>query len=669
LTVEERAISVMLTFQNVPERSLTIVVVVLLTVARAPQPPTTPGDLIVSIASTAARPSNATRDIPGPARPLAPTALRPLPLSEVRLGEGFWLDRQHANRDVSVPDGLRQLHDAGNLRNFEIAAGRAEGEVLGPVFADSDVYKWLEAAAWEYAREPDESLLADQLRITELVAAAQQPDGYLNTVVPVREGRRYGNPQRDHEHYCAGHLIQAAVAQKRATGRDDLLNVAVGVADHLVREFGPASATGSAGNVDGHPVIETALVELYRETGTRAYLDLAAWFVDARGHRTLERFGGNSTYLSDRVPVREATTVEGHAVRAVYLTTGATDVAIETSDSGFISTLAAQYDHMAATKQYVTGGLGSRWDGEAFGDPYELPSDRAYAETCAAIGAVQWAWRMLLATGEASYADQIERLLFNGFLAGVSLRGGDYFYVNPLQVRHDAHADDERTPKNGRLRWFGCACCPPNIMRTLSSLGGYLATSTADGLQVHQYVPGTLRAATDAGQLEVSVTTDYPWDGRVRIAVQNAPETPVTLSLRIPLWAEDATLDGAKVEAGRYAEVTRTFAAGDELELMLPMSPRVTRPHPRVDAVRGSIAVERGPLVYAFERADQPEGVVLDDVAVDPESLAEAEAPALVPGLVGVSLRARDGAQLTGIPYFAWANRGADDMRVWLPEA
>jgi DUF1680 family protein len=619
----------------------------------------------------------ARRVVPGPAHPTAPTALHPLALSQVRLHAGFWLERQHANRDASLPDGLRQLRDAGNLHNFEVASGLGRGEAIGPIFADSDVYKWLEAAAWEYAREPDEQLLADQLRITRLVAAAQEPDGYLDTVVRLREGERYRDPAANHEHYCAGHLIQAGIAQKRSTSHDDLLNVAVRAADHLVREFGPRSATGSAGDVDGHPVIETALVELYRETGERAYLELADWFVNARGHRTLERFGGNSTYLSDRVPVRDATSVEGHAVRAVYLATGATDVAIETGDAGLLAALSRQYEHMAATKQYVTGGLGARWDGEAFGDEFELPSDRAYAETCAAIGAVQWAWRMLLATGEASYGDQVERLLYNGFLAGVSLRGGDYFYVNPLQVRHNAHADDERNPKNGRLRWFGCACCPPNIMRTLSSLGGYVATSTRDGVQLHQYVPGSVHAETDAGALDLRIETGYPWSGGVRITVAAVPDEPVTLSIRVPAWAQGATVDGAPVEPGGYAAVTRSFAPGDTVDLELPMTPRITRPHSRVDALRGSVAVERGPLVYAFEADDQPAGVVLDDVSVDAATLDElpgpsaTQAPAFagVPGLVAVGLRTRQGELLTGIPYFAWANRQVSDMRVWLPEA
>lgn len=626
---------------------------------------------------TLAATTDRTARVTGPAHPLATTVLSPLAVSDVRLGGGFWLDRQHANRDVSIPDGLRQLHDAGNLRNFEIAAGRATGEVLGPIFADSDVYKWLEAAAWEYGREPNEKLLADQLAITELVAAAQDDDGYLNTVVPAREGRRYGHPERDHEQYCAGHLIQAAVAQKRATGHDDLLDVAVRVADHLVREFGPRSATGSAGEVDGHPVIETALVELYRETGTTAYLDLAKWFVDARGHGSLERLGGNSTYLSDRVPVREATTVEGHAVRAVYLAAGATDVAIETADAALLSTLGGQYSQMAESKQYVTGGLGARWEGEAFGDPYQLPSDRAYAETCAAIGAIQWAWRLLLATGDVWYADQIERLLYNAFLPGVSLRGGEFFYVNTLHVRHDAHADDERSPRGGRLRWFGCACCPPNVMRTLASLGGYVATTTDAGVQLHQYVPGTVMAATAAGELALEVETGYPFDGAVRLTVRAAPDAPTELALRIPRWATGATLlDSAggaagetSVDAGDYTRITRVFTAGEVIELRLPTTPRVTSPHPRVDAIRGCIAIERGPLVYAFEGVDQRSGVVLDDVRVDATTIADTTAADLVPGLVGVGVRTADGEVLTGIPYFAWANRGADDMRIWLPEA
>ncbi|HWU46413.1 MAG TPA: beta-L-arabinofuranosidase domain-containing protein [Humibacter sp.] len=610
----------------------------------------------------------------------ARVAERPLGLREVEITGGFWRERQDANRAVSIPDGLRQLHEAKNIRNFQIAAGRAEGEAVGPIFADSDLYKWLEAAAWEYARAPEPALLASQFELTELVAAAQEDDGYLNTVVRLREGERYRHLAGNHEHYCAGHLFQAAVAQKRCTGRDDLLQVAIRFADHLVRTFGP----GKREEVDGHPVVELGLVELYRETGDESYLALAEYFVDARGHGLLDPSGGNATYFSDRVPVREATTVEGHAVRAVYLAAGAADVAIERGDPELLASLERQHESMVTTKQHVTGGLGARWEGEAFGDPYELPSDRAYAETCAAIGGVQWAWRMLLATGEARYGDQIERLLYNAFIPGVSLHGGEYFYVNPLQLRHDAHADNERSPAHGRRGWFDCACCPPNIMRTLSSLAGYLATSHEHGLAVHQYADARVRS----GDLELAIETTYPWNGTVRATIVSAPADARRVAFRVPSWAHGATVDGQPVEAGGYAVAQRVFGVGDVIVLELPMRPRITRPHPRVDAVRGSVAIERGPLVYALEAPDQPDGVVLDDLVLDRSVLDDSvrddsgalaerpfpEAEALgAAGMVAIGALATDPdgnrIPVTAIPYFAWANRGPRQMRVWIREA
>ncbi len=596
-----------------------------------------------------------------PAAPAAPTAsargtLRPIPIDAAAVTGGLWRDRIERNTAAGIPSGRAQLVTAQNIRNFEIAAGDAEGEPAGPVFADSDVYKWLEAAAWEYARRPDEQLLRDQLDLTALVARAQADDGYLNTVVPARQGGRYGELPWSHEHYCAGHLIQAAVAQVRATGHDDLLQVAIRLADHLVATFGP----GKTEDVDGHPVIETALVELFRETGTRAYLDLARWFVDARGHGILEAHGHQPTYFSDRVPVREATTVEGHAVRAVYLAAGAVDVAVETGDDALLAQLERQYDAMQREKQYVTGGLGSRWEGEAFGDPYELPNDRAYAETCAAIGGIQWAWRLLLATGKARYADQIELMLLNGFLAGLSLAGTEYFYVNALQVRHDAHADDERTPANGRLGWFDCACCPPNIMRLLASLQGYVATEADGSVQIHQYAPSRI----SAGGARLKIETDYPWDGAVRIVVEEAPGAPLAIDLRIPEWAEGAAVDGAPVAAGSYARVERAFAAGDEILLTLPLSPRLVEAHPRVDASRGCRALVRGPLVYAFEGVDNPD-VVLDDASIGAASeVAEHREPGLLGGITALEV-----GGLRAIPYHLWANRGPSDMRVWLPVA
>ena len=329
---------------------------------------------------------------------------------------------------------------------------------------------------------------------------------------------------------------------------------------------------------------------------------------------------------------------------------------------------------MLATKTYLTGGLGSRWDREAFGDPYELPTDRAYAETCAAIGGVQWAWRMLLATGDARYADAIERMLFNGFLAGISLSGTEYFYVNPLQHRAGAHADGDRSPAHGRRGWFDCACCPPNVMRTLASLDGYLATRDAEGVQLHQYAPGTVTS----GDIGLEVETDYPWDGLVRVRVADSPGR-FALSLRVPAWAEGATVttivpgggEARRVEPG-YARVEREWAAGDVVELRLPMEVRATTAHPRVDAVRGCVAVERGPLVYAAEQADHAAPV--DDLRIDVGAPAAAEhRPDLLGGVTVVTTRGRTDAggelDLVLVPYYAWANRGAAPMRVWIPTA
>lgn len=635
----------------------------------------------------------------GPAAPSpgATVALRPVPFTGARITGGFWAARQDVNRAVAIPSGFDRLEQSGNLDNLRIAAGKLTGEARGPIFMDSDVYKWLEAAAWEYGRRPSEGLLQAQRNVTAVVEAAQQDDGYLDSVVQIREGgERYRDLPWSHELYCAGHLFQAAVAQVRCTGGRELLNVATRLADHLVETFGQ----GLRHDVDGHPLVETALVELYRETGQTRYLELARYFVDARGHGLIEGYGKEPTYFSDRLPVREQTTVEGHAVRAVYLAAGATDVAVEAGDAELLDAVTAQFASMLASKTYLTGGLGSRWDGEAFGDPYELPSDRAYAETCAAIGGIQWAWRMLLATGEPVYADVAERMLFNGFLAGVSLSGSEYFYVNPLQLRADAHPDEERSPAHGRRGWFDCACCPPNIMRLLASLDGYLATTDSGGIQLHQFAPSTVTASVDGGQVELAVETDYPWDGRIQVRVVRCPKEEWSLSLRVPAWAEGATLavDGVPepAAAGTYASTRRSWRPGDVVELSLPMAVRLVQGSERVDTARGSLAIERGPLVYAVEQVDQGEEVLVDDLTVDPGGpLTAAHRPELLGGVTTISFQGMAGrspreswpypvggpassapltaagtaVEVTAIPYFAWANRGVGPMRVWLPRA
>lgn len=638
----------------------------------------------------------------GPAAPSQGTgALHPVPPGRARITGGWWGRRQRANGARAVPSGHRRLEEAGNLGNVRAAAamnaGEPPGEVRGPIFMDSDLHKWLEAAAWELGRAPTPVLLAQVREVTASVAAAQADDGYLDSVAQVRGAgpggaARYADLPWSHELYCAGHLLQAAVAQSRAVGDGALLAVAVRLADHLVTTFG--DGPGQLRDVDGHPVVEMGLVEMFRETGQRRYLDLARWFVAVRGSGIIAAHGQEATYFSDRVPVREAVTVEGHAVRAVYLAAGATDVAVETGDRELLAALEVQFAHMVATKSYLTGGLGARWEGEAFGAPHELPTDRAYAETCAAIGGVQWAWRMLLATGDASYADAVERTLFNGLCSGVSLTGDEYFYVNPLQVRDGAEADTERSPLHGRRGWFDTACCPPNVMRTLASLDGYLATTTQDGVQVHQWSPSRIEAQVAGGTLALEVVTDYPFDGRVRVVVDEAPRAPLTLSLRVPGWAVGASAsvlapdgglapDAGEVAAspGTYAVVSRVFAPGESVVLDLPMSPRRTAPHPRDDGARGCTAIERGPLVYAVEQVDAPPGAVVDDLVVPVgaeltevrrEDLLPAAAGEVVTVRIGGAHRGGDGelapVTFTAIPYALWANRAVGPMRVWFPE-
>ena len=638
----------------------------------------------------------------GPAAPTpGTTPLRPLAPGATRITGGWWADRQRVNRENAIPTGRERLESAGNLTNLRIAAGTApEGATItGPIFMDSDVYKWLEAAAWEFGREPSEQLLGWIRELTAEVAAAQAEDGYLDSVAQEQDGSlgrkgRYTDLPWSHEMYCAGHLFQAAVAVSRATGEKGLLEVAVKLADHLDATFGDGE--GQRRDVDGHPVVEMGLVELFRETGERRYLELASWMVEARGTGIIEGLGKEPTYFSDRVRVREATTVEGHAVRAVYLTAGAADVASETGDTELLAALGRQFDHMLATKTYLTGGLGSRWDMEAFGDPFELPSDRAYAETCAAIGGIQWAWRMLLATGEAKYADVAERMLHNGFPAGVSLSGDEYFYVNPLQFRDGSHANENRSPAHGRRGWFDCACCPPNIMRTWSSLDGYLATSDDDGVQVHLYAPSSVAAEVRGARVRLEVETDYPRDGAVRVRVADVPsdlQGEWTISLRVPAWASGASVrvggEQHDAPAGEYARLTRTWSAGDVVELDLPLEVRLTRADRRVDDARGSVALERGPLVYALEQVDQPDGVVVDDVVLDTGGPVTEERTDELGGVVLLHLRGRSGGHegggatwlpadaeqpaagddvaLTAVPYAVWANRGVGPMRVWVP--
>lgn len=608
----------------------------------------------------------------GPVQPRATTPLRPLGFVDVRLTEGFLARLQQENASTSIVRGHEHLERQQAWTNFENAAARAVGRTYhGPVFEDGEAFKWLEATAWEHGRSDDAQLAEWLEESIALVASAQADDGYLSTFNQSSGKRgRYEWISYDHEIFNMATMIQAAVARYRASGSADLLAVACRAADHLTEVFGFDKRRETC----GHPLVEMALVELYRVTGEQRYLDLASFFVEIRGHETLTDptwQGWTSVYFSDRIPVRETVYPEGHAVRAVYFAAGATDVAIETGDAELFDALRRQWDNMVETKMYVNGSLGSRWEGEAFGDPYELPTDRGYGETCAAIASIQWSWRLLLATGEPRYADLIERQLYNAVLSGVTLDGNRYFYVNTLQVREGAIAYDDRMGAAGRQEWFGCSCCPTNLMRTLASWHHYIATRSDAGLQVHQYAS----AQVSGGGLDVRMRADYPWHGEVEISIEAAPQDVRELSLRIPAWARSATLEiegeAVAVEPGSYARVSRVWRAGDVVRLLLPMPARLTRGHHRVDAVRGAAAIERGPLVYAIEHLDQ-EGITVDDVALASTELAEEWRNDLFGGIPVVTAPARnlpDGevGRLVAIPYFMWANRDVGPMKVWLP--
>ncbi|HZC25895.1 MAG TPA: beta-L-arabinofuranosidase domain-containing protein, partial [Actinopolymorphaceae bacterium] len=446
----------------------------------------------------------------------------------------------------------------------------------------------------------------------------------------------------------------------------------------------------------GHPEIETALVELYRLTGEQTYLDLAGKLVNERGKGLAARTGRSLHYMQDHLPVREADTHVGHAVRALYLEAGIVDLYLETGDETLLESSVRRWDDMVAAKTYLTGGVGSRHAQEAFGDRYELPPDRAYTETCAAIASIHWNWRLLLATGDGRYADLIERTLYNGFAASTSTDGTRFFYVNPLQRRHDHLEGDD---PGRRHEWFSCACCPPNIMRVVASLGHYVATTAAGALAVHQYVPGKIRASVPAGDIALSVATDYPWDGTIGITVDDAPAgAEWTLALRVPAWSGSVSVavngeaSAAAADSRGYVSLNRGWQQGDTVTLVLDMAPRLVFPHHRIDAIRGTTAVERGPLVYCFEQADQAEGVDVEDLALRPDTVLRAVDQ---PDLAGVgrtvtietealqvsqpsngsaystqppeALSTVTSTAATAVPYFQWDNRDGRAMRVWVP--
>ncbi len=613
----------------------------------------------------------------------AAARLRPVALSAVALEDEFWAPRRALNASRTLKSQFEQLEATGCLANFRRAAQGEKAGFKGPVFADSDLYKWLEAASSTLLQTEIAPKNAGELRAmievaTRAIQGAQQSDGYLDTHYSLHPNLDRWEKLRDnHQLYCMGHFIQAAIAHFRATGEPVLLDVAKRVFECLDAEFG-WSKDGKREMSDGHEEIELALVELFRATGEPRVLKLAQFFLDVRGRGVL----GKGEYHQDHRPFREMKRVTGHAVRALYYLSGAADLLLESGETALWDALSEQWNNYSGRQMYVSGGAGSRHEGEAFGDDYELPNARAYTETCAAIAVVMASWRLLQASGEARYADDLERALYNGVLSGLSLGGDEYFYVNPL-------ADEG---KHRRQKWFGCACCPPNVARLMAQLPSYFYSVAENEVWVHLFAQNRAEIALpDGHKLQIEQRTAYPWDGTVKIRVSDAPQSEMTLQIRVPDWANGATLDGTPVAPG-YAAVRRDWSAQPEIELRLPMPARALAAHPYALENRGRVAVMRGPLLYCAEGVDHP-GFDLRDLKIGPISAFEAvsqpdllggvtilegpgQAQNLAPEWENQLYRDAETAHETEpeshavpvklVPYHAWANREAGQMRVWL---
>ena len=626
----------------------------------------------------------------GSATPVLPSrsTLSPIEMDAVRLRSGHLAQAQERNGSATIDHCEYWIERIGWLANFDDAADPTTPAThSGIEFVDSEVYKLLEAMAWELHRTGDADLASRYASIVARVAAAQADDGYLNTSFG-RAGQpgRWSDLEWGHELYCAGHLIQAAVARLR-TGFDDLLvDVARRVAGNIA-----VAVDGPLTGVCGHPEIEVALTEFSRATGDSAYLDLARLLLERRGHRTLATtLFQSSEYFLDDVPVRDAEVLRGHAVRALYLAAGAIDIGVDTADGELVEAVADQYARTLARRTYVTGGMGSHHQNEEFGDDFELPADRAYSETCAGIASMMVAWRLLLETGDERYADALENVLYNVVLASPREDGCAFYYTNTLHQRElgsepEPDGVSQRAESSLRAPWFDVSCCPTNVARTLAAVNGYVATTTERGVQLHLFADGRIDAVTgDGTAVALDVVTGYPFNGAVEVTVLDDVE--FELSMRIPEWAAgraEATSDERTwVPEGDRLVIDRPFRAGDRIVLRLPDEVRSVSADPRVDAVRGCRAFLRGPLVLCVESTDLPDGLDVNDLALVSGDAADTESwPA------AVRLTTFDVAESTStfsdtrpslaaaeftaplIPYYQWANRGPSTMRIWIPEA
>jgi DUF1680 family protein len=618
--------------------------------------------------------------------------MQPVNFSKVTITDAFWKPKLDKVATKTLDACIYQTEiKTPRIRNFEKVARKQGEKHEGIFYDDSDVFKALEAIAYSLKNRPDPSLEKKADEWIDKVAAAQLPDGYLNTYYTLGDLDKRWSDMSMHEDYNGGHMIEAAVAYFDATGKRKFLDVAIKWADHFDANFGP----GKKHWVTGHQELELALVKLYRVTDQKKYLDLAYWLLEERGKKLAYGYTWtdwkDTAYAQDAVPVREQKEITGHAVRAMYLYTGAADVAAYTGDEGFMKAMRNVWEDVVFRNMYITGGIGSAGSNEGFSVDYDLPNEQAYCETCASVGMVFWNQRMNALTGDAEYADILERSLYNGALDGLSLSGDRFFYGNPLAS----------SGKNSRREWFGTACCPANIARLVASIGNYVYASSDEGIWVNLFIGNNSTIAVKQTDIAVSMQTDYPWDGNIRIRIDPAKKIKTALYIRIPGWASGTAVPGAlyqftdiawekpvlllngkiteyTIDKG-YAVMNREWKKGDQIEFRIPMPVKTIVSRKELGENEGRVAIQRGPLVYCIEGADN-EGKALNIIADGKLNLLPEKGNVLDEQVIFLkgpmtSVAIKDGGTtigtekktVTAIPYYTWCNRGSNEMQVWLP--
>lgn len=615
-----------------------------------------------------------------------------VPFSEVHIQDNFWLPKIETNRTATIRAAFKKCEEMGRMDNFLIAGGKMDGPVKGEMpFDDTDVYKTIEGASYSLTTFPDTKLDAYLDSIIDIIAIGQENDGYLTTYKSIDTtyapanwcpaGGRWQNLECSHELYNSGHLFEAAAAHYIATGKTNLLNIALKNADLLVSVFGKEGNT----QVPGHQIVETGLIKLYLITQKEDYLKLAKHFLDTRGDSTKRELWG--PYNQDHKPVVEQDEAVGHAVRALYMYAGMTDIASMYKDEAYKNAINRIWENVVSKKIYITGGLGSRHEGEAFGENYELPNTTAYSETCAAIANVFWNYRMFLLYGDSKYIDVLERSLYNTVLSGVSLDGTNFFYPNPLQCDMQYHFNQGETLT--RQPWFDCSCCPTNLARLMPSVAGYIYAHRGSDLYVNLYTQSSAKISLEKTVVEIGQMTMYPWDGNVRVSINPDTEADFSVRLRIPGWTINKPVPGDlyscenvsenkpviringeevtfQTENG-YAILNRDWKQGDEINLLLPMDVKKIKANSLVKDDVGKVAIERGPLVYCIEEFDNLE---IDKVIVSGNtSFTTRFDNELLNGVQVIEASGEErNEQFTAIPYYVWNNRGANKMNVWLTE-